>query len=105
MPRFVGILETPHLPFKLFDPLLLSTGDDARPLARVNLSLQHPPAQRFATDLNLTADHLARGIHRPILTEVIEHHLHRSLALLHWVMLRAAHLQQPSNSWTIGALA
>ena len=68
---------------------------DTRTRGGVDLSLQHPPPQRLHTNAGLRADRLAGGIHRPVLTNVIAHHLHRTLTLLDRVMLR--HNQHPSH--------
>jgi len=51
--------------------------------------------QRLRADTDLRADRLAGGIHRAVLIEVIEHHLHRTLMLLDWVVL--GHDQHPSH--------
>ena len=42
----------------------------------MDLSLQHAPAQRLATDPDLRADHLASGIHRPVLIKMIDRYLY-----------------------------
>jgi hypothetical protein len=73
----------------------LLSSRDTRALPRVDLGLQHPPSQRLRTDADFRADRLAGGIHRPVLINVIEHHLHRTLTLLHRVMLR--HGLHPSH--------
>ncbi len=83
--NLVGLLEIPQFPLKILDALLLR-GGGARPLGGIDLGLQHPAAQRLRADPDLRADRLAGGIHRPVLIEVIGHHLHRTLALLDWVV-------------------
>jgi hypothetical protein len=42
--NLVGLLQIPHFPLELFDPLLLSRRG-TRALVGIDLRLQHPPAQ------------------------------------------------------------
>src|SRR3954465_2744978 len=92
--NLVGLLEISHFPLKILDALVLSSRG-TRPLGGIHLGLQHPPAQRLRADPDLRADRLAGGIHRPVLIKVIEHHLHRTLTPLDWVVL--GHDQHPSH--------
>jgi len=92
--NLVGLLEISDLPLKIPDPLLLD-GRDARTRTGIDLSLQHPPPQRLRTNPDFRADRPTRGIHRPVLIEVIEHHFHGTLTLLDRVMLR--HNLHPSQ--------
>jgi len=92
--NLVGLLEISHFPLKILDALLRDSRG-TRPLGGIDLGLQHPAAQRLRADPDLRADRPAGGIHRPVLIKVIEHHLHRTLTLLDWVVL--GHDQHPSH--------
>lgn len=81
-------------PLEIADTLCFGVAD-AGPLFLIDLGPQHSAAQRFHAHPGIRADRLARGIHRLILTEMIEHHLNRTLTLLDWLML--GHNRHPSH--------
>ena len=93
-PRYVGLLEIAHFPLKFADPLLLSS--------RGTRPARHPPEPATPSGAATprrpqpSGRSPASGKHRPVLFEVIEHHLHaRSRSQNDRVVLR--HDQHPSH--------
>src|SRR3954451_18179112 len=80
--------------FQIFDPLPLGRCRP-RELLGIDLCLYRPLAQRLDAHAYLRADRLTGRVDRPVLGEVVEHHLHGSGTLLGLVAL--GHNPHPSQ--------